>query len=233
MKQSNIPGPTVKRLSLYLRHLDLCIAEGKRTISSKQLGETLNLTDAQVRKDLAFFGPFGHPGIGYRVTDLAQRIRQILGTDKTWGVILVGVGNLGRALAAYKGFAEKGFDLVAAFDSDESKFGRPVSGSRNDLTIQRMDELKVRTERVQAKLGLLAVTAQDAQVVADLMISAGIKGILNFAPVSVNVPDDVAISSVDLAVHLEQLSFRVNANLEKPEKPEKPEQNESESAPQE
>ena len=81
MKQSNIPGPTVKRLSLYLRHLDVCVAEGKRTISSKQLGETLNLTDAQVRKDLAFFGPFGHPGIGYRVTDLAQRIRQILGTD--------------------------------------------------------------------------------------------------------------------------------------------------------
>src|SRR5262245_44451678 len=112
-----IPNPAVKRLSLYLRQLEAFARKDRRTISSKQLGESLGLTDAQVRKDLAYFGQFGHPGIGYRVDDLISQVKHILGTDKTWNVLLVGAGNLGRALAAYAGFSGKGFRLVAVFDA--------------------------------------------------------------------------------------------------------------------
>src|SRR5271170_6958055 len=119
-----IPNPAVRRLSLYLRQLESFKRKDRRTISSKQLGESLHLTDAQVRKDLAYFGQFGHPGIGYRVDDLIAQVRHILGTDKVWSVILVGAGNLGRALMAYKGFDIKGFHVAAVFDNDASKVGK-------------------------------------------------------------------------------------------------------------
>src|ERR671928_931964 len=119
-----IPNPAVRRLSLYLRQLEAFKRKDRRTISSKQLGESLHLTDAQVRKDLAYFGQFGHPGIGYRVDDLIAQVKRILGTDKTWNVLLVGAGNLGRALMAYKGFDQKGFRLVAVFDADPGKIGK-------------------------------------------------------------------------------------------------------------
>src|SRR3954449_819168 len=116
-----IPNPAVRRLSLYLRQLESFKRKDRRTISSKQLGESLGLTDAQVRKDFAYFGQFGHPGIGYRVEDLIGQVKRILGTDKTWPVLLVGAGNLGRALLAYNGFQVKGFRLAAVFDNDPRK----------------------------------------------------------------------------------------------------------------
>src|SRR3954462_8356315 len=119
-----IPNPAVRRLSLYLRQLEAFKRKDRRTISSKQLGESLGLTDAQVRKDLAYFGQFGHPGIGYRVEDLISQVRKILGTDKTWNVLLIGAGNLGRALMSYRGFDTKGFKLVAVFDADPHKVGK-------------------------------------------------------------------------------------------------------------
>src|SRR5205085_10127033 len=120
----SIPNPAVRRLSLYLRQLESLQRTGRTTVSSKQLGESLGLTDAQVRKDLAYFGQFGHPGIGYRVDDLIGQVKRILGTDRVWSVVLVGAGNLGRALSAYKGFMSKGFQLVAVFDNDPSKVGK-------------------------------------------------------------------------------------------------------------
>ncbi len=206
--KNGIPAPTIKRLSLYLRHLDACAARGTRTISSKQLGETLNLTDAQVRKDLAYFGPFGHPGIGYRVIDLIPRIRRILGTDKTWRVLLVGAGNLGRALAAYKGFAKKGFELEGVFDAAEQLVGQPVPGVEG-LTVRHISEMAQLEPHGGARLGILAVPAAQAQAVANEMIAVGIRGILNFAPIALNLPEGVAVVGVDLAVHLEQLSFLV------------------------
>src|SRR5947208_1510974 len=119
-----IPNPAIRRLSLYLRQLEAFNRKNRRTISSKQLGESLGLTDAQVRKDLAYFGQFGHPGIGYRVEDLIGQVKRILGTDKTWHCLLVGAGNLGRALLAYKGFEKKGFRLAAVFDADPGKVGK-------------------------------------------------------------------------------------------------------------
>src|ERR1700733_6185760 len=150
-----IPNPAVRRLSLYLRQLEAFKAKDRRTISSKQLGESLNLTDAQVRKDLAYFGQFGHPGIGYRVDDLIGQVKRILGTDKTWNTLLVGAGNLGRALMAYRGFNAKGFKLVAIFDNDSAKAGKR-DGS---FTIQPLSELAATIQREKIKLAMIAVPA--------------------------------------------------------------------------
>src|SRR5947209_18385513 len=145
-----IPNPAVRRLSLYLRQLEAFKRKDRRTISSKQLGESLNLTDAQVRKDLAYFGQFGHPGIGYRVDDLIAQVRRILGTDKTWNVLLVGAGNLGRALMAYKGFDAKGFRLSAVFDADPAKLGK----KQGPFSIQPLSELASTIGQKNIRLGI-------------------------------------------------------------------------------
>ena len=201
-----IPNPAVKRLSLYLRQLESFKRKDRRTISSKQLGESLNLTDAQVRKDLAYFGQFGHPGIGYRVDDLIAQVKRILGTDKVWNVLLVGAGNLGRALMAYKGFNAKGFRLTHVFDANPQLAGKRVA----QFTVQPMSELESTIEKNQIRLGMIAIPADDAQDVVNQLVAAGIRGILNFAPTSVSVPPDIALNAVDLSVQLEQLSFQVN-----------------------
>jgi redox-sensing transcriptional repressor len=201
-----IPNPAVRRLSLYLRQLEAFHKKDRRTISSKQLGESLGLTDAQVRKDLAYFGQFGHPGIGYRVEDLIAQVRKILGTDKTWNVLLVGAGNLGRALMAYRGFDAKGFRLTAVFDSDPGKVGKKL----NQFNVQPLTELNDTIQREQIRLAMLAVPADSAQDVVNQLVAAGIRGILNFAPVNITVPANVALNAVDLAVQLEQLSFQAN-----------------------
>jgi redox-sensing transcriptional repressor len=201
-----IPNPAVRRLSLYLRQLEAFKRKDRRTISSKQLGEALHLTDAQVRKDLAYFGQFGHPGIGYRVEDLIAQVKKILGTDKVWNVLLVGAGNLGRALVAYKGFNAKGFRLTNVFDAGPQIAGKKVGA----FTIQPMTELEGTVQKNQIRLGMIAVPADSAQTVVDQLVAAGVRGILNFAPTSVSVPPHVALNAVDLSVQLEQLSFQVN-----------------------
>jgi redox-sensing transcriptional repressor len=204
----SIPDPAVKRLSLYLRQLEAFKRRERRTISSKQLGESLGLTDAQVRKDLAYFGQFGHPGIGYRVDDLIGQVKRILGTDRVWNVMLIGAGNLGRALSAYKGFQHKGFQLVAVFDNDPAKGGRKLG----PFAIQPLGEMPAAVQKHNIRLAVMAVPADAAQEVADQVVAAGVRGLLNFAPVSISVPPDVAINNVDLAQHLEQLSFQVNVS---------------------
>jgi redox-sensing transcriptional repressor len=201
-----VPNPAVKRLSLYLRQLESFKRKDRRTISSKQLGESLNLTDAQVRKDLAYFGQFGHPGIGYRVEDLIAQVRKILGTDKVWNVLLVGAGNLGRALMAYKGFNVKGFRLANVFDASPNLVGKKMG----PFTVQPMTELEDTIKKNQTRLAMIAVPADSAQAVVDQLVAAGVRGILNFAPTSVQVPTHIALNAVDLSVQLEQLSFQVN-----------------------
>jgi redox-sensing transcriptional repressor len=201
-----VPNPAVRRLSLYLRQLEAFKRKDRRTVSSKQLGESLGLTDAQVRKDFAYFGQFGHPGIGYRVDDLISQVKRILGTDKTWNVLLVGAGNLGRALLAYRGFDQKGFRLVAVFDADPTKVGKKHGG----FVIQPLTDMAATVQKQNIKLGMIAVPADNAQEVADQLVAAGVRGLLNFAPVSITVPHDVALNAVDLAVQLEQLSFQVS-----------------------
>jgi redox-sensing transcriptional repressor len=211
-KTDHIPAPAVKRLSLYLRQLEAFRAVERKTVSSRELGASLGLSDAQVRKDLAYFGQFGHPGIGYRVPELIQRVRHILGTDKTSNVLLVGAGNLGRALLAYRGFARRGFEVVAVFDADPTKIGKHVPGC-DGLIIRPVSEMPSVVREGAIRTGILAVPAASAQGVADNMMEAGIRGILNFAPTMLRVRPDVSVSSVDLAVHLEQLSFQVGAAM--------------------
>ena len=218
MKFEDIPTPAVYRLSFYLRQLEAFLAADKHTISSKQLGDALGYTDAQVRKDLAYFGQFGHPGIGYRVEELIAQLRKILGTDKVWNVLLIGAGNLGRALIAYRGFLRKGFRLAAIFDADERKVGQGFG----DLTVSSMEKLSQIAAAMNIKLAIMSVPGEAAQPVADKLVAAGIRGILNFAPVSITVPHDVSVQGVDLAVQLEQLSFKMSLAGEPPAHPEAP-----------
>jgi len=204
-----VPAAVVNRLSMYLRELRHLIADGNETTSSNQLGRRLGFTDAQVRKDLAHFGHFGHPGIGYRCNELVGAIRNILGTDREWRVALVGVGNLGRALLGYRGFHHQGFRLVAAFDIDQTKVGSRIEGVR----IHNLAQLSDIVSQEQVELGLVAVPANDAQAVADSLVAAGVGGILNFAPVTLTVPEGVSKVGVDLARELEQVTFAVANRL--------------------
>lgn len=211
LRADSVPEPAVRRLSLYLRELENLLAHDRETISSKQLGESLGLTDAQVRKDLAYFGQFGHPGIGYRIDELIARLRGILGTDRTWNVLLVGAGHLGQALLSYRGFSKKGFQVVAVFDNDPAKIGQKM-GIHDGLDILPIEQMATVVPQREIQIGILAVPADVAQRVADAMVAAGVRGILNFAPASLSVPANVSLATVDLAVHLEQLAFRICAN---------------------
>ena len=206
---ASVPKVVVSRLSLYLRELQHLRAASKETISSGELGNRLGFTDAQVRKDLAYFGQFGYPGIGYRTDELVQAIRHILGTDIEWRVVIVGIGNLGRALLGYKGFARQGFEIVAALDSDKEKSGSVVEG----VEVHSIDFLDEIVKRLKIRLGMVAVPAPAAQSVADQLVAAGIEGIVNFAPVTINLPDHVSQVGVDLAIELEQISFTVAKRL--------------------
>ncbi len=204
-KDEAVPKAVVSRLSLYLRELQRLVRDGHQTISSNQLGNLLGFTDAQVRKDLAFFGHFGNPGIGYRCEQLISEIRRILGTDRSWTVAMVGVGNLGRALLGYKGFGQQNFRIVAAFDVDASKTGATIEG----VPIHPLDKLTEVVCGQRIKLGMIVVPAAAAQPVADKLVASGVEGIVNFAPVTLLLPPTVSLVGVDLAMELEQLSFAV------------------------
>ena len=200
-----VPKAVVSRLSLYLRELQRLIHDGVETISSTHLGQLLDLTDAQVRKDLAYFGQFGYPGRGYRCQELVSAIRGILGTDRDWPVAIVGIGNLGRALLRYKGFSRQGFRIVAAFDCDLTKVDQMVDG----VAVYHLDQLSEVARREGIRLGLIAVPTDSAQTVADRLVDAGVDGIMNFAPVTIALPVGVSKVAVDLAIELEQLTFAV------------------------
>jgi redox-sensing transcriptional repressor len=207
--EPQVPKAVVSRLSLYLRELQHLVRDGHETTSSTQLGRVLGFTDAQVRKDLAYFGQFGYPGIGYRCSELIDAIKGILGTKQPWPVAIVGLGNLGRALMGYRGFKDQGFQIVAAFDVDASKVGKSVEG----LEIRHFDTINQVAEQLGIRLAVIAVPAAAAQKVADSLVTAGIEGILNFAPITLNLPKQVQTIGVDLAIELEQLTFAVANQL--------------------
>jgi redox-sensing transcriptional repressor len=199
------PKAVVGRVSLYLRQLESSQRQGRTTISSSQLGAALGIGDAQVRKDLAFFGQFGYPGIGYRIEELIAALRHILGIDRIWPTAMIGLGNLGRALIKYRGFRSRGFHIVALFDNDPKKLGQTHSG----LIVRPLDQLAEATSELGIELAILSVPAESAQKVADQIVSCGIRGILNFAPVPLNVPPTVGVMAVDLSVQLEHLAYKV------------------------
>jgi redox-sensing transcriptional repressor len=199
------PKAVVGRVSLYLRQLEAFQRQGQTTISSSQLGAALAIKNAQVRKDLAFFGQFGYPGIGYRIEELIAALRRILGIDRDWPLALVGLGNLGRALLKYRGFRSRGFHIIALFDNDAEKIGQVYDG----MTVEPLEALARTVAARNISMGILSVPAGAAQGVADQMVACGILGILNFAPVPLNVPPAVNVLAVDLSIQLEHLAYKV------------------------
>lgn len=201
---------SVGRLSLYLRRLEGLLREGTTKVSSRLLGEALGVTDAQVRKDLAYLGNLGHPGIGYAAPELIAAIRRALGLDRNWSAALVGVGNLARALLRYQGFVERGFRFVALFDADPAKIGQRVEG----LEVHPLEAMPAVIAATGAELGVLTVPSEASQDVAEALLAAGIRGLLNFTPRVLRLPPGVRVVSVDLTVQLEQLAFLVQLNGE-------------------
>lgn len=198
-----IADSTVRRLSLYLRFLEDFEQRGLETISSDELAQRGGTTSAQVRKDLSFFGSFGKRGLGYSVPELSRRIREIMGLGREWRVIIVGAGKIGAALAQYQGFAQRGFQIVAVYDSSPEKIGR----SWNSRTIRDIRQLEPDTAREKPDIAVLTVPSEAAQGTLDRIVKAGIKAVLNFAPVQLQAPPDVTVKSVNMAMELEGLSF--------------------------
>ena len=201
MPRFKIPEITVERLSIYLRAIKKF--DDDAILSSQRLAELVGTSDGQVRKDLAYFGEFGVPGQGYKAGKLKEEISRILGLDRNPGIALVGVGRLGSALLAYPGFNSKEFKIKAAFDNDPSKVGRTWQG----ITIQDVQKIPEVISREKIDLGIITTPAPAAQEVASKLIEGGVKGILNFSPTRIVVPDHVKLKNVDLAIQLEGLSY--------------------------
>jgi redox-sensing transcriptional repressor len=198
-----ISESTIHRLSLYYRALSLLEKENYETVSSKELAKREKLTPAQVRKDLSFFGSFGTRGLGYPVQELKAKIASILGIDRTWRVALVGVGNIGSALVSYKEFQKQGFKIVKLFDNDQRKIGSNHKG----IIVSDVRNLVTELQEAKIDMVIIAVPATVAQYVVDDVVKAGIKAILNFAPINLRVPDDVHLRNENMAMELEYLSF--------------------------
>jgi redox-sensing transcriptional repressor len=205
-RTQNIPVATVTRLALYLRELQQLQRSGLQRIQSGAIAKRLGLNDSQVRRDLSCFGQFGQRGVGYNISGLTKAIQSIMGTDRSWNVILVGAGNLGRALSGYRGFDQQGFRLVGVFDCANEIIGSKV-GKLVVRPLAELDEI-VATNKVE--LAIVAVPADAAKSVSQKLESAGITGILNFAPVTVRRPNsNLTVVDVDLAVELQRLAFAV------------------------
>lgn len=200
-----IPESTVRRLSHYLRSLEGFESGGSSTVSSEELAARGQTTAAQVRKDLSHFGSFGKRGLGYQVDELRGRLRQILGIDRSWRVALVGAGRIGLALFEYPAFKTRGYECVAIVDADPKKIGQTWGA----LTIRAPGELEAIVRDLGVELVILAVPAGAAQEMAGRAVAAGVRGILNFAPIRLNVPPSVPVEDVNLVMELEALSFAI------------------------
>ena len=204
MRNRPIPEATVARLPIYLRSLlDLAEGRGEMTVSSEDLARLAGVNAAKVRKDLSYLGSYGTRGVGYDVEYLLYQISRELGLTQDWPAAIVGIGNLGRALASYKGFSERGFQIKALFDIDDNVIGEEVGG----LPVRHLDELKEVVVDESITIGIIATPPLAAQEVAERLVDSGIRSILNFAPGVVNVPPDVNIRKVDLSIELQILSF--------------------------
>ena len=197
------PDVVIRRLPLYARSLRYLLQEGITSVSSQELGDRINVTAAQIRKDLSYFGEFGKQGIGYDVEKLLDQIERILGLNQEWPVALIGIGHLGEAIARYEGFRRQGIRIVALFDSDPAKIGVEVNG------LPIMDDAQIPTTmRDQGiRLAILAVPASRAQEVADMLVAAGVRAILNYAPVIIQVPENVWVRHIDPVATLHSMTY--------------------------
>jgi redox-sensing transcriptional repressor len=205
-----IAESTVRRLSLYLSFLEGIERQGLSTISSDELARMGGTTSAQVRKDLSLFGSFGKRGLGYSVPELSEKLREILGLGKHWRVCIIGAGKIGAALARYRGFADRGFNVVAVYDSDEDKIGKRWE----NLTVRAIAELEKDSAKEDFDIAVVATPAESTPAVVKQITRAGIKAILNFAPVQLAVPADVTVRNVNMAMELEGLSFALSNRSE-------------------
>ena len=203
MNADRIPDIIIGRLPVYLRALQRLSEKGIQTTSSQELGESVGISAAQIRKDISQFGEFGKQGTGYSIPFLIERLRDILKVDRVWDVIIVGMGDIGHALARYNGFANRGFNVKFVFDSDPKKVGQKV-GNFEVLDMSVMAE-KIKQNKI--KIAMLTVPATVAQEVADQLVKAGVKAILNYAPISLNVPPGVRVQHIDPATHLQRMTY--------------------------
>jgi redox-sensing transcriptional repressor len=209
LKTLKIPEATIMRLSVYSRFLAEIDRKGIITISSGDIAEGVGVSPAQVRKDLAYFGEFGIRGVGYNVKDLHRNILRILGLSNEWSMCLVGLGNLGLALSTYKGFKERGFAITSIFDNDPAKIGMVIDG----VEVMHVDRIEEIVSERQTQIGAIPVPPASAQMIADKLIKGGVKAILNFAPIVLNVPPEVELRNVDLSVNLEVLTFNLGGKM--------------------
>jgi len=205
LKTKNVPQATIQRMTIYIQVLEDLLLQNQNIISSDKLAKECDVNPSQIRKDLAYFGEFGVRGVGYYVQDLLAAIKHFLGIDKNWNCILVGVGNLGRALLRHKQFFNKGFIIQSAFDCDPFKIGEIVAN--HEIICTR--RLKEYAQSKNIEIGLITTPVERAQRAANHIVEAGIKGIINFAPVRINVPEDVKVDYVDLSTHLINMAFHL------------------------
>lgn len=200
-----VPEVVIQRLPLYVRVLTQYSSAGERVISSEQLGIRLQITPAQIRKDLSYFGRFGKQGRGYDVAMLERQLREILGLNRTWNAAVVGMGRLGRAVVSYPGFAPEGFNIRTAFDTSDDIVGKTISG----VEVQSISLLAESVKELEIKIGIVTVPIDQAQKVIDSLVQAGIKSILNYAPLSPQVPEGVAVRGIDPVLSLQSMTYYI------------------------
>jgi redox-sensing transcriptional repressor len=200
-----IPDIVIGRLPVYLRALTRLAQEGVEVTSSHELGQRLGISSAQIRKDLSHFGGFGKQGTGYQINFLIDQLRQVLKVNREWDVVLVGAGDLGSALLHYRGFAERGFKITHVFDAAPQKIGKQMV----QYTVQPMEELQETVRQQNIKMAMIAVPAEAAQRVTDLLIEAGVKAILNYAPINLNVPAGVNVQYIDPVLHMQRMTYYI------------------------
>ena len=203
MNANRIPDIIIGRLPVYLRALQQLSEKGIMTTSSQELGEIIGISAAQIRKDISQFGEFGKQGTGYSIPFLIERLRDILKVDRVWEVVIVGMGDIGHALARYNGFANRGFHISMVFDNDPQKIGQKVGEYEIHDTATLVEKLK----QNKIKVAMLTVPASSAQEITDLLVKAGIKAILNYAPISLNVPPGVRVQYTDPVTHLQRMTY--------------------------
>ena len=203
MNSDRIPDIIIGRLPVYLRALQRLAETGVQTTSSQELGEIIGISAAQIRKDISQFGEFGKQGTGYSIQFLIERLQDILQVDRVWDMAVVGMGDVGHALAHYNGFVNRGFRVVVVFDNDPDKVGQKIGEFEVFDTAEMIEKIKAK----KIKIAVLAVPAAAAQETTDHLVKAGIKAILNYAPISLNVPDDVHVQYIDPVTHLQRMTY--------------------------
>jgi len=208
LKFERIPRATISRLAVYVQELEVMEQQGIKVISSEKLAQLCGVNPSQIRKDLAYFGEFGVRGVGYYVRELREAIKQSLGLDRTWNVVLVGVGNLGRALLRHNLFRKRGFIIVAAFDCDPFKIGEEIAG----LEVNCSSKLPKSTRDMNVEIGIITTPPERAQRAANYLIEGGIKGIVNFAPSRITTPEHISVEYVDFIHHMFSVAFNITQN---------------------